>query len=130
MERSPRRTGLPPAEGHAPQGDALFDSLAKVAEAYGGTPDVARLASVLEGLELGDIPPELSVAVAETLTYVYALDQAVETHGLPAPELRPTPDALIRATQQLGEALGQTGSTIMGALGGKGALWPRRRKER
>ncbi len=130
MERSPRRTGWPAGGGHAPQGDALFDSLAKVAEAYGGTQDVARLAGVLAGLELGDIPPELSVAVAETLTYVYALDQAVETHGLPAPEIRPTPDALIRATQHLGEALGQTGSTIIGALGGKGALWPKRRKER
>ena len=68
-----------------PQGDALYDSLAKVAEAYGGTADVARLASVLGGLDLGAVPPELAIAVAETLTYVYALDQAVEGRPLQAP---------------------------------------------
>lgn len=95
-----------------PQGDALFESLAKVAEAYGGTTDVARLAGVLSGLDLADIPPELATAVAETLTYVYAVDQLVETKGLPAP------DPIAKA-RQIGEALGQTGTSLLKAMRGK-----------
>ena len=111
-----------------PQGDALFDSLAKVAEAYGGTTDVARLAGVLASLDLADVPLELATAVAETLTYVYAIDQAVETRGLPPLSEGGPGDTLTKATRQLGEAIGQTGNSILSVLGNKGPLWLKKRQ--
>mgnify|MGYP003350083088 CR=1 FL=1 len=66
-------------KGNRPSEDALWQSLATVAEAYGTPPaEAASLSQVLGQLDPGAIPPELALAVAETLGFVFALDQQVE----------------------------------------------------
>ncbi|MEB3298622.1 MAG: hypothetical protein VKO21_03965 [Candidatus Sericytochromatia bacterium] len=70
-----------------PDDDALWQSLATVAEAYGAPPaEAAALTRVLGQLDPRSIPPELAAAVAETLGFVFALDQQAE--GRPQKEDR------------------------------------------
>lgn len=65
-----------------PDENELWKSLASVAEAYGApVGQTKQLAQVLQGLDLGNIPPELATAVAETLAFVYGLDQAAENNS-------------------------------------------------
>ncbi|MBI6546483.1 MAG: hypothetical protein HY692_06790 [Cyanobacteria bacterium NC_groundwater_1444_Ag_S-0.65um_54_12] len=63
-----------------PTGEALWGSLASVAKSSG--PAAARpsdkLQAIMAGLDLAAIPPALTIAVSETLAYLYQLDQAAE----------------------------------------------------
>jgi len=69
-------------KGNRPDDDALWNSLAQVAEAYGAPPaEAAALTRVLGQLDPRAVPPELAAAVAETLGFVFALDQQVEVSG-------------------------------------------------
>ncbi|MEB3238056.1 MAG: hypothetical protein VKO64_10580 [Candidatus Sericytochromatia bacterium] len=68
--------------GNRPDDDALWNSLAQVAEAYGAPPaEAAALTRVLGQLDPRSVPPELAAAVAETLGFVFALDQQAEGAG-------------------------------------------------
>ena len=83
---------MPQNPPQRPNEEDLWKSLASVAEAYGvPVGQTQQLVSVLQGLDLKSIPPELALAVVEALAYIYSLDdQAERNPGRPPRPPSPT----------------------------------------